>query len=272
MRPSMQITPHKSLPNHLVACLLSLLVVLPSGPTSAQDARQILAPTGVLRVGIYPGSPTSEVRDSAGNVHGLAVELGQELGRRLGVAVELVERSRIAEVVDGIASGSIDITVTNASLARAQRVSFTDPVVTLELGFLVPAGSSVVSGGDLDQPSCRIGVTQGGTSEKTLASHLSEATIIPVPSVTRAREMLAARELDAFATNKGILFQLSNDLPGSSVLDDRWGLEHLAIAVPKGREAAAPFLAAFIADIRASGFIEAVTKRAGLRGQAADER
>ncbi len=47
---------------------------------------QALAPSGMLRVGAYPGSPTSMVRDARnGQQVGITYELGQLLAKRLGV-------------------------------------------------------------------------------------------------------------------------------------------------------------------------------------------
>ena len=49
----------------------------------AQDAKEILAPKGKLRVGVYLGSPTSMVRDGKSNeIHGLSFDLGKELAKR----------------------------------------------------------------------------------------------------------------------------------------------------------------------------------------------
>ena len=169
-------------------------------------------------------------------------------------------------------AGHVDMTVTNASPARAEKVAFTESLLTLELGVLTPSGSNVSSFLDLDAPARRVGVTQGSTSEKTLRGLLSKASIVPAPSMDRAAEMLKEGSLDAYATNKSILFELSDALPGSRVLADRWGLEHLAMAYPKGREAAGSFLASFIARIKETNFIAGAAKRAGLRGQARIER
>ena len=44
------------------------------------------------------------------------------------------------------------------------------------------------------------------------------------------------KQLDAFATNKPILFEMSDGIPGSRILDGRWGVEHVAVAIPRGRE------------------------------------
>lgn len=70
---------------------------------------------------------------------------------------------------------------------------------------------------------------------------------MPVPTLQVALQMLREGGLDAYATNKSVLFELSDKLPGARVLAGRWGSEHLAIAYSKGRESAAPFFGDFCA-------------------------
>jgi polar amino acid transport system substrate-binding protein len=64
-------------------------------------------------------------------------------------------------------------------------------------------------------------------------------------SKSRAAEMLQDRRIDAFATNKGVLFQLADGLPGARVRRPVGGTESLAVAAPKGREAGRKWLEAF---------------------------
>ena len=45
--------------------------------------------------------------------------------------------------------------------------------------------------------------------------------------------MIGNKQLDAFATNKPILFEMSDGIPGSRILDGRWGVEHVAVANPQ---------------------------------------
>src|SRR3954469_16863526 len=85
----------------------------------ADGEAKLLAPSGTLRVGIYPGSPTSMVNDAAGKPHGLAYDLGGELAKRLGVGIDYVKFQRVADIVTAIHDGQIDFTVTNATPARA---------------------------------------------------------------------------------------------------------------------------------------------------------
>lgn len=231
--------------------------------------RAALAPTGTLRVGVYPGSPSSLVKDpKTGAQAGVAHDLGVALGERIGVPVQIVQYSRVAQVVDAVAAGQVDFTFTNASAARARIVDFTPPLVHVELGYLVPAGSPIASIAHVDRAGMRIGVTQGSSSQATLGREFKHATIVTAGSMAQAQDLLRRRAVDAFATNKGILFELADGVPQSRVLDGRWGLEHMAIAIPKGRGQALPFVTAFGEQMRTSGRLKAMLARAGLRGTA----
>jgi polar amino acid transport system substrate-binding protein len=108
---------------YLSTAIFALLIAACAGTqsTPTQEVRQALAPTGKLRVGVYPGSPFSMVRDPAsGETKGVTVEVGRELAKRLGVPYEQVEFGRIGEVLEAVKAGKVDVTLANATLARAK--------------------------------------------------------------------------------------------------------------------------------------------------------
>ena len=227
----------------------------------------MLAPTGRLRVGAFLGSPLSMIRDrGTGETHGLSIELGQELARRLDVPFEQVNYQRIAEVLAAMKAGEVDFTVSNATPARAVDVDFSQTLISLELGYLVPAASAITTISEIDQPGMRVGVTQGSTSQTTLPNILPKATVVPAQNANHAIEMFYRRELDAFATNKPTLFEMSDQMPGARVLDGRWGVEHIAIAIPKGRDAAMEYVRRFVEEAQTGGLLAQAADRAGLRG------
>ena len=229
--------------------------------------REVLAPTGRLRVGVFPGSPLSMALDPAsGEMHGLGIDLGKELARRLGVRFEQVGFQRIAEVIEAMKTADVDLTVSNATPARAVHVAFSQTLISIELGYLVPAASPIATVSDMDRPGLRVGVTQGSTSQTTLPKLLPRARVVPAENSKRAVEMFERRELDLFATNKPTLFAMSDQMPGSRVLDGRWGVEHIALAIPKGRESAMEYLRGFVAEVQSSGLLAEAAKRAGLGG------
>jgi polar amino acid transport system substrate-binding protein len=239
--------------------------------TPMPEQRQALAPSGKLRVGVYPGSPYSMVRDPvSGEVKGIAVELGKALAARLDVPYEQIEFGRPTEIYEALKAGQIDITIVNQTPARADEFTWSPPLMLIELGFLAVAGLPATTPADVDRPGVRIGVTQGGTMNGALARELKNATVVPAASLKNGIEMLAQHEIDAYATNKANLFEMSDALPGSRVLDGRWGLEHLAMATPKGRDAGSAYLRAFVGDAKSEGLVARAAARVALRGVAAE--
>jgi polar amino acid transport system substrate-binding protein len=241
----------------------------PSAPSAPEAVRLALAPTGKLRIAVYPGSPTSMVAEAPdAERRGLTVDVGRELARRLGVPPDIKVYPRVAEVVAALSRGEADVTITNATPERQKLLDFAPPLLALELGVLVPAGSPVSSVDTLDQPGARLGVSQGSSSERVLGARIRSARLVPQPTLQAAAQALRQRELEAFATNKAILFELADNVPGARVLPGRWGLEHLAIGTGKGRELALPWLTEFNRAVAAEGLVARAAERAGLRGTA----
>ena len=231
--------------------------------------RAALAPTGVLRVAVYAGSPTSLVAAAPPeSMRGVSVDLGRSLAGRLGVPARIAVYPRLAEALAALQRGEADFTITNATAERSRVVDFAPTLVDLELGVLVHAASRVATVEALDQPGVTVGVSQGSSSERVLGGRFRHAKLRAFPTLDAARGALQAGEIDAFATNKAILFELGEKVPGSRVLDGRWGTEHLAPAVPKGRDAAMPYLRAFTEEVRRNGELDRASRRAGLRGTA----
>lgn len=229
--------------------------------------RQVLAPSGKLRVGLYPGSPTSILGDPAApETKGVAFDLGKELARRLGVPFEPVVFPKNAEVIEALKAGQVDVAFTNASPARARDIDFTQPYLDVEQSYLVPAGSAMAAPADIDRPGIRVGVSVGSSSQAVLTRQFKNAVVVLVPTLKEAIEMLSQKQLDAFATNKAILFELSDSLPGSRVLAGRWGLEHFSAGIPKGRDLGMPYMRKFVEEVQSTGLVQTAVERAGVRG------
>ena len=234
------------------------------------DVRAALAPTGTLRVALFKGSPASYVVGQNGEPAGVTYELARLVGQKLGVPLELIELPRAAEVYEAIKSGRADFTMTNASEARRQGADFTAPLLRTESGYLVSVASGIADMAAVDQPGVRVGVAEGGSSHVQLARELKQAQLVPVKSLAEAAQKLKAGEIDAFASGKGILYEVAANAPGSQVLPGSYGYENLAIAMPKGRPAAAlEWAQAFAAGLRGSPELQAMVERAGLRGTTA---
>jgi polar amino acid transport system substrate-binding protein len=251
----------------IVAAAAAVALAVSAFGAFAQETKKILAPKGKLRVGVYFGSPTSMVRDGKTNeIHGLSFDLGKELAKRLDVPFEQVSYQRISDVLEGMKAGDVDFTVSNSTPARAATVTFSQTLLTIELGYLVTATSPITTIADIQKPGLRIGVTQGSTSQGTIPKLLPNATVVPAQNYKRGIEMLEGGEIDTYATNKPTLFEMSDQMPGSRILEGRWGEEHLAVAIPRDHEAALEFIHRFVEDVQTSGLLAQAVERSGLRG------
>ncbi|MBI3714538.1 MAG: transporter substrate-binding domain-containing protein [Betaproteobacteria bacterium] len=269
--PSRQSTPAFPYGDFRLAIWLFASLLLTACSFTGQPAEpetvRILAPTGKLRVGLYAGTPTSLLVDAAPEARrGVGHDLGRALARELGVPFEPVVLANNAEVLAAVTAGRVDVIFTNATTERARDMDFSPICLEIELGYLVPKGSPLAALADIDRAGVRVGVTAKSSSEGRLKREFKQASVIGAATVKAGIGMLAAGEIDAYATNKPTLYEMGDQLPGSRVLEGRWGMEAMALGIPKGRDAGMPWLRRFVEKTKAEGLISAAIQRAGLRG------
>jgi polar amino acid transport system substrate-binding protein len=164
-----------------------------------------------------------------------------------------------------VKTGAVDAAFTNASAARAKVMDFGPAYLESELGYLVPKDSKIATLTDVDAKGVRVGVTAGSSSDGELSHDLKNVEIVRIPAITLVPEMLTGGKIDVFATNKATLFELSEQAPGSKVLDGKWGVERHAIAIPKTHEQGLAFIQKFTEDVKSEGLVTAAIARSGLR-------
>src|SRR5258708_3726156 len=139
-----------------------LVLVLSACATTSQApsaARSELAPTGKLRVGINVQNFLLVNKErSGGEYSGIAVDLGRELGKSLGVPVELVAFETAGKLADAVKSGAWDVAFLGNEPARANEIAFSAAYLEIEAGCLVPAGSPLRTIGDPGTRGARPGV------------------------------------------------------------------------------------------------------------------
>lgn len=249
----------------VVGLLLSGCAGIQTAPT--QEERQALAPTGKLRVAFLSTSPLYAKKDAAsGELKGVAVDLGKELARRIGVPFEAVGYFSISAQLAGAKSGEWDVAMMAINAQRALIVDFTAPYMEVEFSYLVPGGSSMSTLSDVDKPGVRIGVVQKGGPDVGLSRTLQSATLFRVPTLADMSEALKTGRADALAASKASLLSMSAKIPGSRVLEGRFSTTGIGMAVPKGRTAAAAYVRKFVEEAKSEGLVKDAIERAELRG------
>jgi polar amino acid transport system substrate-binding protein len=251
----------------MLGVLLSACAGIRTPTVPAPEVRDALAPTGKLRVALQQGNALNVTKDPvSGEMKGVGFDLGKELALRLGVPFEPVLYPSIASLLDSGRAGGWDVAHFGFSPERAKEFDFAPVHLEVEFGYLVGGGSVISTMADVDRPGVRVAVQEKSGPEAFFARHLKNATLVRSPSNAAALEALKSGRAEVMGSIKPILFDLSNQLPGSRVLGGGPGIDPHAIAMPKGRDRAVPYLRQFMDEAKSQGHVKAAIDRAGLRG------
>lgn len=230
-------------------------------------ARMELTPTGKLRVGVNMSNfLLTRTDEKTGQPAGVAVDLGRELGRRLGVPVEIIPYPNPGALADAAPSGAWDVGFLGAEPQRANEIDFTAAYVEIEATYLVPAGSPLRSIADVDRDGIRIAVPTKSAYELYLTRSLKHAKLVHEKGADNAFKRFVDDKLDALAGLKPRLVTDCDKLPGSRIIEGRFTAVQQAVGTPKGRNAAAQYLREFVEEIKASGLVAKTIEANGVRG------
>lgn len=204
-------------------------------------------------------------RDPAsGECRGIAVDLARELGRHLGVEVELVTYDSAGRMADAAATAEWDVAFLAADPARAAKIAFTRPYLEIEATYLVAAGSPFARQEDVDRPGVRVAVSDKSAYDLALRRSMTRAELVRAPSVEASVDLFFAQRLDALAGLRPLLVRVADDHPGYHVLDGSYTSIQQAVGAARGTDVAP--LEAFVAHARRGGLIASLIARHQVRG------
>jgi polar amino acid transport system substrate-binding protein len=228
-----------------------------------------LAPNGTLRAAINLGNPILAGKDPVtGELRGVSVDLTRELGRRMGVPVELVPYTAAGRVVDGAKTNSWDVAFVAIDPARALDIAYSPPYVVIEGAYLVRTDSPIRSNDAVDRPGIQVAVGKGSAYDLYLTRELKQASIVRAPTSPTVVDLFMTQKLDVAA---GVRQQLEMDarrVPGVRMLDGRFMVINQAMGTPRERQAGARYLQDFVEEMKASGFVASALARHRIEGAA----
>jgi polar amino acid transport system substrate-binding protein len=224
------------------------------------DVLKDLAPTGKVRAAINLGNMVLAQKDPAtGQPKGITPDLAHELGRRLGVPVELVLFDAAGKVFEAVKTGGIDVLFLAIEPVRANEIAFTAPYVIIEGVYMVPKDSKITNVAEVDRDSVRIGVSKNSAYDLYLTRTLKQATLVRGDDGVG---LFVKDKLEAAGGVKQPLVKYASTNPNVRVLDGRFMEIRQAMGTPKGRgEAGARYLTGFVEEMKASGFVADALKR-----------
>ncbi len=240
----------------------------PAAKVTAEVVRE-LAPTGTLRAAINLGNSVMAQKDErTGQLGGVTVELANELGKRLGVPVSLVQFNAAGKVFEAMQQGQLDVAFIAVEPARAAELDFTAPYVLIEATYMVRNDSPLKVIADVDRPGVRIAVGRGSAYDLYLTRTIKNAAIVrsATGGCCSMIDLFVADKLEAVAGVRQQLVAHSGSDPSMRIMRDRFMDVPQAVATRKGRTVTPAFLHAFVEEMKASGFVAAALKRSGQAG------
>lgn len=129
-----------------------------------------------LIIGTDATYPPFEFVDPSGEITGVDIEIGREIGKALGKEVEF--RNINFDILQtALLTGSIDLWISSVSATpeRRKSVDFSDPYVKTGLAVLVAKDSPVTKAEDLHAPGRKIVMRLGTTGEAWARENLKNA-------------------------------------------------------------------------------------------------
>jgi polar amino acid transport system substrate-binding protein len=224
-----------------------------------------LVRAGKVRIALFSGQYTKD--PATGELKGVWADVARAFAARVGVRLVLVEHPTPPKMVECLKAGACDIGFLGYDPARTADVEgFSPPFIEFDYTFLVPAGSSIRSVADVDRLGVRVAAVHAHASTLTLNRLRKQAELVSVDTPDSAFELLRTGRVDAWASARQVLVDYSARLPGSRVLEDRFGTNRAAVVVAKGEAARLAYISDFIEEIKATGFVQQAIARSGWRG------
>jgi polar amino acid transport system substrate-binding protein len=236
-------------------------------PPVPPAARAELTPTGKLRVGVNTQQFLLTRKDPvSGEISGITVDLAHELGRRLGVPVEIVPYPVGGDLAASATTGAWDMAFLAADPKRLDFIVFTAPFVEIETTYLVRAASPFRTVEDVDRDGVRISVGGKGGADLALSRVVTRAQIVRAQNTDVAAEMFVMNKVDALAGSKPALVAVADRTPGLRVVEGRYSVIGYAAGIHRGHDAGAKYLSAFAEDVKSSGLVARLIEKNEVRG------
>ena len=228
--------------------------------TPAPAVVRDLAPRGVLRVSINLGNPVL-AQGTPTAPRGVTVALAREVGRRLGVPVDLTCFDAARKSFDAVRDGTAELCFLAVEPARAADIAFTAPYVIIDGVFAVPRDSPFTVVADVDRDGVRIGVKLGSAYDLYLTRTLQHASVV---GGDEGVDIFRAQHLEVAAGIRAPLTAYVAAHPDLRVIDERFMQIQQALGVRTGQSAETiTFLRDLVEELKASGFVQDALDRSG---------
>jgi polar amino acid transport system substrate-binding protein len=225
---------------------------------------------GKIRVALF--LPRYKTDPVAGEIRPTApegvclVEIARALTAQLGVDLQLIGYPTPPGAMNALKAAECDIGFFGIDPSRVMEINFSPPLVQADFTYLVPSRSLIRRSADADRPGVTVAVVRNHSSTNALSRILRQAKLIYGETPEETLNLLRNGTANAMASVRSALLEFSTRLPGSRVLDDRYGELFLAIAMPKSKPGWLAYISEFVNKAKTSGLVQRAIDSTGAHG------
>ena len=219
-------------------------------PRKSVDMLEMIERSGKLRVGVYESVPWT-MRDKEGRLIGFEIDVAKKLAQDLGVVAEF-HPTEFRYLIPDLLDNRFDVIIADFSIdvRRALKVNFSNPYNVTDVALVSnrKLAGELKTMDSFNQPSVRIGVTEGATSERLAAANFPKASIQTYTEERPLLDDLLNGKLTAAIADKPRLDILAKLYPDKVTLPEvsPLGTFPAAFAVSRGNMGFVNFLDSWI--------------------------
>lgn len=252
-----------------VLMLFAIACVLPT-QSSAQEALTSrldrIKVNKVLRVCIWPDYYSITYRNpKTQQLSGIDIEMANELGKDLGVAVQFVDSS-FAKLVDDVTQDRCDIAMFAIGItpARAEKLRFTHPHLASDI-FAITSKTNrrIKSWEDIDRLGSVVAVAKGTLHESVMKEKLKAAQLLVLDTPAAREQEVESGRADVFMTDYPYSqrFLVNADWARLVSSPSVYHITPYAYAMKPGDDVWHARVERFVSDIKADGRLMVAAKR-----------
>ncbi|MCQ0969378.1 transporter substrate-binding domain-containing protein (plasmid) [Paracoccus sp. TK19116] len=232
--------------------------------TTPETLAPIFAPTGVLRVALNHGNRVLVGRDDSGHPVGISVDLAHALAKDLGLPLRFVEYDRAVDVSASAQDNAWDVCFLAVDPKRSETIDFSQPYVRIDGCYLASSDCPAVDATDLVRSGVKVGSVTGSAYTLTLERLPGAENIVLFDDIHLMLAAFERRDVSAVAGIGTVMHREAEDRPRTRVLTPPFMEIRQAMAVPRGRPAAAEHLRRFLTHAARSGLVGDILETHGV--------
>jgi polar amino acid transport system substrate-binding protein len=261
----------KNIAKIAIMLLVVAFLLTACGQKAPQNKLEEIKAKGKIIVGTSADYAPFEYKDENDNFAGFDMDLIREVGKRMGVEVEIQDMA-FDTLIAAVEQGKVDVVI--ASMApteeRLQKVDFSETYHYQKNSFLVAPDSTLTLASPEDAAQYKIGVQTGTTLDDWVTKNLVETGKMPAENVQRYERAdqsvldLQAGRIDFVLTDAGPAKEYEKQGQAKIALTAKLFETGENIALKKGEAALKAELDKIITALISEGFIDNLAKQYGL--------